>query len=136
MGQKEALNGESSSKGELGFQEQFWQSKDACDCGCEMGGLHHLFIVFKWWSAGPWFWKPYGLGQLFRVFSSFSSLFYIFSSLLGIFAILEEFWILLEEKGVFWPFGGFLDGFMAFWRHFRPFGGFLVGFSGFLREIW
>ena len=46
MGQKGALNGESSSKGELGFQEQFWQSKDACDCGCEIMGLHHLFIVF------------------------------------------------------------------------------------------
>ena len=45
-GPKGALNGESSSKGELGFQEQFWQSKDACDCGCEMRGLHHLFIVF------------------------------------------------------------------------------------------
>ena len=33
------------------------------------------------------FWKPCGLGKLFRVFSSFSSLLYIFSSLLGIFAI-------------------------------------------------
>ena len=62
-GPKGALNGESSSKGELGFQEQFWQSEDACDCGCEMRGLHHLFIVFKWWSVGPWFWKPCGLGQ-------------------------------------------------------------------------
>ena len=46
MGQKGALNGESSSRGEQGFQEQFWQSKDAYDCGCEMRGLHHLFIVF------------------------------------------------------------------------------------------
>ena len=45
-GPKGALNGESSSKGELGFQEQFWQSEDACDCGCEMRGLHHLFIDF------------------------------------------------------------------------------------------
>ena len=45
-GAKGALNGESSSRGEQGFQEQFWQSKDACDCGCEMRGLHHLFIVF------------------------------------------------------------------------------------------
>ena len=45
-GPKGALNGESSSKGELGFQEQFWQSKDAYDCVCEMRGLHHLFIVF------------------------------------------------------------------------------------------
>ena len=50
------------------------------------------------------FWKPCGLGQLFRVFSSFSSLFYIFSSLLGIFAILEEFWIFLEEKKGFLAF--------------------------------
>ena len=41
-GPKGALNGESSSKGELGFQEKFWQSEDAC----EMRGLHHLFIVF------------------------------------------------------------------------------------------
>ena len=44
---KGALNGESSSKGELGFQEHFWQSKDACDCGCEVRGLHHLFIVVE-----------------------------------------------------------------------------------------
>ena len=68
------------------------------------------------------FWKPYGLGQLFRVFSSFplfSSLFYIFSSLFEDFAFLEEFWIFLEEKG----------GFLAFWRHFK-------WFYGFLREIW
>ena len=62
------------------------------------------------------FWKPYGLGQLFRVFSSFplfSSLVYIFSSLFGDFSFLEEFWIFLEEKGVFWPFGGILNGFMG-----------------------
>ena len=37
--------------------------KGAYDCGCQIRGLHHLFIVFQWWSAGPWFWKPYGLGQ-------------------------------------------------------------------------
>ena len=62
------------------------------------------------------FWKPYGLGQLFRVFPSFplfSSLFYIFSSLFGDFAFLEEFWIFLEEKGGFGPFGGILNGFMG-----------------------
>ena len=45
-GPKGTLNGESSSRGEQGFQEQFWQSKDVCDCGCQMRGLHHLFIVF------------------------------------------------------------------------------------------
>ena len=45
-GPKGVLNGESSSKGELGFQEQFWQNKDAYDCGCEIMGLHHLFMVF------------------------------------------------------------------------------------------
>ena len=114
MGQKGAL------KGELGFHELFWQSKGAYDCGCWIRGLHHLFIVFS--SGGVLahgFWKPYGLGQLFRVFSSFSSLFYVFSSLLGIFAILEEFWIFLEEK----------RGFLAFWRHFK-------WFYGFLTEIW
>ena len=38
-GPKGALNGE------LGFQEQFWQRQDTCDCGYEMRGLHHLFIV-------------------------------------------------------------------------------------------
>ena len=71
------------------------------------------------------FWKPCGLGKLFRVFSSFSSLFYIFSSLLGIFAILEEFWIFLEEKGVFkgnmvekWtnePCSGVYEAMNTFW---------------------
>ena len=69
------------------------------------------------------FWKPYGLGQLFRVFSSFSSLFYIFSSLLGIFAILEEFWIFLEEK----------RGFLAFWR---PFSGIFRVFKGNMVGKW
>ena len=39
----------------------------------------------------------------------------------GDFAILEEFWTFLEEK----------RGFLAFWRHFRPFGGFLDGFVAF-----
>ena len=36
-------------KGELGFQELLWQSKGATayDCGCEIRGLHHLFIVFS-----------------------------------------------------------------------------------------
>ena len=81
------------------------------------------------------FGKPYGLGQLFSIFSSFplfSSLFYIFSSLFGDSAFLEEFWIFLEENSLLRLF----DGFMAFWRHFRPFGGFIVGFFGFLMEKW
>ena len=68
----------------------------------EMRGLHHLFIVENHAVLGLGF-------QLFRVFSSFSSLFYIFSSFLEIFAFLEEFWIFLEEKGVLWPFGGILS---------------------------
>ena len=38
---------------------------------------------------------------------------------------LEEFWIFLEEKGVFWPFGGFLE---VLW----PFGGIL----GLLEAFW
>ena len=47
-------------------------------------------------------------------FPPFSSLFYIFSSLLGILLFLEEFWTFLEEKGVFWPFGGILSLLEAF----------------------
>ena len=47
-GPKGALNGESSSKGELGFQEQFWQRQDTCDYGYEMRDLHHLFIVVEY----------------------------------------------------------------------------------------
>ena len=74
------------------------------DCGYEMRGLHHLFIVGNHAVLGLGF-------QLFRVFSSFSSLFYISYSFLDI-------------------FGG-KEGFMAFWRHFKPFGGFFHGFMGF-----
>ena len=69
----------------------------------------------------------HGLGQLFRVFSSFSSLFYIFSSLLGIFTILEKFWIFLEEKRVFWPFGGILGLLEAFLVVLWVFEGNMVG---------
>ena len=71
-----------------------------------MRGLHHLFIV-----VGCRFRvRVCCLGfQLFRVFSSFSSLFYIFSSFLEIFSFLEEFWIFLEKKRVLWPFGGLLS---------------------------
>ena len=42
---KRGSHGESSFNGELGFHEQFWQRQDTCDCGYEMRGLHHLFIV-------------------------------------------------------------------------------------------
>ena len=80
----------------------------------EIRGFHPLFIVGNHAVLGLGF-------QLFRVFSSFSSLFYIFSSFLDIFSFLEEFWIFLEEK----------KGFMAFWRNFKPFGDFLDGFMGF-----
>ena len=70
-----------------------------------MRGLHHLFIVVECRFRV----RVCCLGfQLFRFFSSFSSLFYIFSSFLEIFGYF------LEEKRVLWPFGGFLDGFMGF----------------------
>ena len=39
------FHGESSFNGELWFHKQFWQRQDTCDCGYEMRGLHHLFIV-------------------------------------------------------------------------------------------
>ena len=74
-------------------------------------------LIYSFFSGGVLahgFWKPYGLGQLFRVFSSFllfSSLFYIFSSLLGILAIFRG---ILD---IFWrkmPFGGILGLFEAF----------------------
>ena len=42
---KRGSHGESSFNGELGFHEQFWQRHDTCDCGYEMRGLLHLFIV-------------------------------------------------------------------------------------------
>ena len=111
---KRGSYGESSFNGELGFHEQFWQRQDTCDCGYEMRGLHHLFIVGNHAVLGLWF-------HLFRVFSSFTHYFIFFSSFLKLFAFLEEFWIFLEEKRVLWPF----------WRHFKPFGGFLHGFMGF-----
>ena len=44
-----------------------------------------------------------------------------FSSILGIFAIF---------RGILDIFGGKM-GFLAFWRYFRPFGGFLDGFMAF-----
>ena len=72
-----------------------------------MRGLHHLFIVVECRFRV----RVCCLGfQLFRVFSSFSSLFYIFSSFLEIFAFLEEFWIFLEEKRVLWVFDGNMVG--------------------------
>ena len=45
MGQK-GLSMVKVAQSELGLPEMFWQSKDAYDCGCEIRGLHHLFIVF------------------------------------------------------------------------------------------
>ena len=60
------------------------------------------------------FGKPYGLGQLYRVFS----LFLFFLPFLGDFAIFRGILDILEEKVFLWPFGGFL---MVLW----PFGGIL-----------
>ena len=90
-----------------------------------MRGLHHLFIVFQWWSAGPWFWKPYGLGSCIGFFPPFPHYFIFFLPFQGIFAILEEFWIFLEEK----------RGFRAFWRHFQAFWRLFDGFVAFLEAF-
>ena len=95
------------------------------DCGYEMRGLHHLFIVG---NHAVFRIRVCWLGfQLFRVFSSFSSLFYIFYSFLEIFSFLEEFWIFLEEKRVLWPFGGILSLLEAFCMVLWVFDGNMVG---------
>ena len=73
-----------------------------CDCGLEIRGLHHLFIVENH--------AVLGLGFL----PHFPHYFIFFLS----------FWRFLDI------FRG-KEGFMAFWRHFKPFGDFLDGFLGF-----
>ena len=78
--------------------------------------LAHGFLETMWFRAAC-----LGFLLFFRVFLLFPHYFYSFSSLLGIFAIF---------RGILAIFGGKM-GFLAFWRHFRPFGGFLDGFVAF-----
>ena len=113
---KKVLNGENGLLVSQGFENNFGRGRMLLTVDVQMRGLHHLFIVFQWWSAGPWFWKPYGLGQLVQGFFLLFLIILYFFFPFGDFAILEEFWTFLEEK----------RGFLAFWRHF----------SGIFREIW
>ena len=136
---KRVLNGENSLMVSQGFENNFSRGRVLMTVDYQMRGLHHLFIVFQWWSAGPWFWKPYGLGQLVQGFFLLFLIILYFFFPFGDFAIFRNFGLFWRKKGFFWPFGGILGLLEAFQMILWPFRGILgllEAFSGIFREIW
>ena len=98
-----------------GFENNFGRGMMLMIMDDEMRGLHHLFIVFQWWSAGPWFWKPCGLGQLVQGFFLIFLIILYFFFPFGDFAIFRG---ILDIFGGKKGFFGLLEAFQAFWRLF------------------